>query len=395
METAAAIGLSILVGYLLGSLSPAYLLGRLLKGIDIRTVNFRNAGTRNVKATLGTWPAVVTAVVDVTKGVGALLVSRYALGLPEPFVALPVAAAVAGHIFPFYLRFRGGRGTATAIGVFLWITGTEIAAGRFAPLSLAAILLVALVMYLATRSGDATGIVAFLFMLVVTPLELGFTGASILCMALSAFMLAMTARKAVTLGLFRNERGVELRIWRLAARPFAMLFIPIDVLWGRTVLLLVLGPLALVFIAIDMFRFASKRRLSLLFKSSEVKRFSSMTYFLIAIFLGFLVFPEVIPYLGLAYSSVGDLFSKLVGIRFGRHPLYKAKTWEGTAGFFAGAVMTGYILTLLLPVSLLLMLLGAGFAAAVEVFSERLDDNFSVSLLTGGFLAALRFFLKV
>jgi acyl phosphate:glycerol-3-phosphate acyltransferase len=395
METAAGIGVSILVGYLLGSLSPAYILGRLLKGIDIRTVNFRNAGTRNVKATLGTWPAVVTAVVDLTKGVVVLLIARHLLGLPEPFVALPVAAAVAGHIFPFYLRFRGGRGTATAIGVFLWIVGAEIAAGRFAPLSLAAILLVALVMYLATRSGDATGIVAFLFMLVVTPLELGMSGASILCMALSGFMLGMTISKAISLGLFRNERGIELRIWRLAARPFAMLFIPIDVLWGRTVLLLVLGPLALVFIGIDLFRFASRRRLARMYKSNEAKRFSSMTYFLIAIFLGFLVFPDVIPYLGLAYSSVGDLFSKLVGIRFGRHPLYKSKTWEGTAGFFAGAAMTGYILSLLLPVSVPLMLLGAGFAAAVELFSELLDDNFSVSLLTGGFLAALRYFLKI
>ncbi|MBE3064494.1 MAG: glycerol-3-phosphate acyltransferase, partial [Spirochaetes bacterium] len=68
METAGRIGLSLLVGYLLGSLSPAYALGRLLKGIDIRTVNFRNAGTRNVKATLGLWPAAVTAAIDTLKG---------------------------------------------------------------------------------------------------------------------------------------------------------------------------------------------------------------------------------------------------------------------------------------------------------------------------------------
>ena len=214
-------------------------------------------------------------------------------------------------------------------------------------------------------------------------------------MALCAFLLAMTTRKAISLGLFRNERGIELKIWRLAARPFAMLFIPIDVLWGRTVLLLVIGPVALAFIAMDLFRIVSRRRLTRMYKASEVKRFSSMTYFLIAIFLGFLVFPDVIPYLGLAYSSVGDLFSKLVGIRFGRHPLYKSKTWEGTAGFFAGAVMTGYILSLLLPVSVPLMVLGAGFAATVELFSDLLDDNFSVSLLTGGFLAALRYFFRI
>ena len=52
METAGRIGLSLLVGYLLGSLSPAWALGRLLKGIDIRTVGYRNAGARNARARL-------------------------------------------------------------------------------------------------------------------------------------------------------------------------------------------------------------------------------------------------------------------------------------------------------------------------------------------------------
>ena len=396
MDTAGRIGLSILVGYLLGSLSPAYALGRMLKGIDIRTVNFKNAGTRNVKATLGTWPAVVTGLIDTTKGIAALLVCRHLIGLPESLVVVPVAAAIAGHIFPFYLKgFRGGAGSATAIGVFLWLTGSEIAAGRFAPLSLAALLFIALLLYLATRNGDATGLVVYLFMAIVTPLELGITGVSVLAMALSAFLFASILQKAVAHGLFRNERGIELKPWRLASRPFALLFIPIDVLWGRRILLLVIGPVALIFIAMDLFRFVSRRRLAGMYKANEAKRFSSMTYFLISIFLCFLVFPDGIPYLGLAYTTVGDLFSKLVGIRFGRHPLYKAKTWEGTAGFFTGSIMTGYLLSLLLPIPVPLMLLGAGFAAAVELFSELLDDNFSVSLLTGGFLAALRYFLKV
>jgi len=167
------------------------------------------------------------------------------------------------------------------------------------------------------------------------------------------------------------------------------------VLWGRRRLLTLIGAVSLVFICMDLFRFASGRKLAPLYKANELKRFSSMTYFLISIFLGFLVFPGEIPYLGLAFTTVGDLFGKLFGIRFGRHPLYKSKTWEGTAAFFAGSIMTGYLLSLLLPIQIPFQVLGAGFAAAVELFSELLDDNFSVSLLTGAFLFALRYFLKI
>ena len=166
-------------------------------------------------------------------------------------------------------------------------------------------------------------------------------------------------------------------------------------LWGRRGLPLVIGAVSLAFIGMDLFRFASKRKLAPLYKANELRRFSSMTYFLISIFLGFLVFPGEIPYLGLAFTTVGDLFGKLVGIRFGRHPLHKKKTWEGTAAFFAGSLMTGYLLSLLLPISLTFLVLGAGFAAAVEAFSELLDDNFSVSILTGAFLSALRYFLNI
>jgi acyl-phosphate glycerol 3-phosphate acyltransferase len=395
METAGRIGLSLLVGYLLGSLSPAWALGRLLKGIDIRTVGYRNAGARNARTVLGFWPALVTTVIDLAKGAGAMEICRRLLGLPEAFIAVPVAAAIVGHIFPFYLGFRGGRGVATAVGAFLWLTILEIAAGRFSPVSLGALLFVALVLFLATRNGLATAIVAFLFMGILTPLELGITGVSVVNMGLSAFLTASNLQRAIQQGVFRNEKGVELRLWRLAARPFALLFIPIDVLWGRTVLLLVIGPVALAFIAMDLVRMVARRQIEGMYKAAEKKRFSSMTFFLIAVFLCFLVFPREIPYLCLAFTTVGDLFGKLVGIRFGRHPLYKNKTWEGTAAFFAGSLMTGYAISLVLPVPLAMLALGAGFAAVVELFSELLDDNFSVSLLSGGFLAALRYFLRL
>jgi acyl phosphate:glycerol-3-phosphate acyltransferase len=180
MSLEIAIPAALALGYLLGSVSPSYVLGWVLKGVDIREVNFRNAGVRNVKATLGFWPAVITAVIDVTKGVWAVVLSQAFLGLPDTLVALPVAAAVAGHICPFYLGFRGGKGIATAIGAYIYFTGFQIASGAFPLITFCALLAVALVMYLASHNGDVTGMVTFFFMLVATPLELGWTGISIL-----------------------------------------------------------------------------------------------------------------------------------------------------------------------------------------------------------------------
>jgi acyl phosphate:glycerol-3-phosphate acyltransferase len=395
MSVTFAIAAAAAAGYLLGSLSPAYILGRLIAGIDIREKGFKNAGVRNVKATLGLWPAAVTAVIDVGKGIAAVAFSQRFLGLPEAFVAVPVAAAVAGHIAPFYLRFRGGKGTATAIGAFLWFTAWEIGAGRFRPVTFGALLAVALVMYLASRSGDVAGMVSFLFMLVVTPLELGWSGVGILNMGLSLFMLVSMTITAVRRGIFRLEKEAEIRVWRLAARPFALLFIPIDQIWGRRFLLILVAAVCLCFIVMDLVRLLAKRSVTVLFKPGEVKRFSSMTYFLLAAFISFLVFPGIIAHLGLIYTTVGDLFGKLVGLRFGRTVVARGKTLQGSLAFFGGSLMASYLLSLVLPVPLLFVVLGSAFAAAVELFSVLLDDNFSVSILTGGLLLALRFFLKL
>jgi dolichol kinase len=117
-----------------------------------------------------------------------------------------------------------------------------------------------------------------------------------------------------------------------------------------------------------------------------------MTYFLLSLFLGFLVFPRDVPYLPLAFSTVGDLGGKLLGMRFGSTPLFRDKTLQGTLAFTAGSLLAGWILQRLLDLPLAFVLAGAPFAAVVELFSSRLDDNFSVLLISGGFLAALRYF---
>ncbi len=192
--------------------------------------------------------------------------------------------------------------------------------------------------------------------------------------------------------MLRLERRRELKIWRLAARPFALLFIPLDLLAGRRVLLIVAGAVCLVFVGLDVYRYVSRRRLAAMYKEKEARRFSSMTYFLLGLFLTFLVFPDELPYLPLAFSTVGDLCGKLAGMRFGTTPLFRDRTLQGTAAFAAGSLLAGWLLHRLLDLPLVHVLAGAPFAALVELFSNLLDDNFSILLLTGGFLAALRYF---
>ena len=113
------------VSYLLGAVPFGYLLVRIMRGIDIRTVGSGNLGATNVARALGTpWFAVVFAL-DFLKGfVPAFWGARLAvahLGAEREVALLYGLAAIAGHIWPVYLRFKGGKGVATASGAVVGI----------------------------------------------------------------------------------------------------------------------------------------------------------------------------------------------------------------------------------------------------------------------------------
>jgi len=250
----------------------------------------------------------------------------------------------------------------------------------------------------ASRRAELSGLVACAFLAAALPLELGATlpGLAVGSAALAAagLCLGLCLRR----GVFAFPAGREMKWWRIIARPFALLFVPIDLLFGRTPLLFLLGGLALVFSALDLVRLASGVRLRRLFKRAEEKRFSSMTSFLVAIFLIFLVFPDHVPYLGLGFITLGDLFGKIVGVRFGRVRLLRGRTLEGTLACAAGGFFAAWLLRLALrgcapAVPLYAALAGPPFAALVELFSGRLDDNFTVGVVSSGFLYSLRYFL--
>src|ERR1039458_9492156 len=120
-----AILLIVSISYLLGSIPIGYLLVRLFRQQDIRSVGSGNIGATNVLRYGGKSLGAITFLLDVLKGssavlIGALLAAHLAPAFPyRDAQALAALSAVLGHIFPVWLRFRGGKGVATSFGVFL------------------------------------------------------------------------------------------------------------------------------------------------------------------------------------------------------------------------------------------------------------------------------------
>jgi glycerol-3-phosphate acyltransferase PlsY len=124
----------IVIAYLLGSIPFGYLIVRTTQGADVRETGSGGTGATNVSRRAGKTAGLITLLLDALKGAAAIAIAKVILGLPVfgegalpgPalentywWVAAAAIAVIIGHIFPVWLRFRGGKGVATGVGVFL------------------------------------------------------------------------------------------------------------------------------------------------------------------------------------------------------------------------------------------------------------------------------------
>ena len=132
----------IVIAYLLGSIPFGYLIVRATQGADVRETGSGGTGATNVSRRAGKTAGLVTLLLDALKGAAAVAIAKMVLGLPVFgeaafsgasleiaywWVAAAAIAVILGHIFPVWLRFRGGKGVATGVGVFLMLTPLAVA----------------------------------------------------------------------------------------------------------------------------------------------------------------------------------------------------------------------------------------------------------------------------
>lgn len=131
----------IVIAYFLGSIPFGYLIVRATRGADIRKTGSGGTGATNVSRRAGKSAGILTLVLDALKGAAAVLIARLILGLPvlaasdasiasdfgDWWIALAAILVIVGHMFPIWLGFRGGKGVATGVGVFLVLVPIAVA----------------------------------------------------------------------------------------------------------------------------------------------------------------------------------------------------------------------------------------------------------------------------
>ncbi len=145
----------IICSYLLGSIPTGLLLAKGA-GVDIRTAGSGNIGATNVYRTLGRNIGILTLLGDCLKGLIPVLVARQ-LGMGEAGIAAAGTAAFLGHVYTVFLRFKGGKGVATALGVFLGVSPPSVGVAL-----VLFIVVVAIRRYVSLGSMVAAGAIPFL-----------------------------------------------------------------------------------------------------------------------------------------------------------------------------------------------------------------------------------------
>lgn len=196
--------LAIVLSYLLGSVPIGYIYGRA-RGVDLRKIGSGNIGATNVYRAFGTAPAIIIFWLDVAKGlVAVILIAKLGAGW-EYTAVLCGLAAIAGHVTTPVIRFRGGKGVATAVGVFLGL----------APLPTGICLGIWAILFAAFRYvslGSITGAVALPILIWILDRD-GYRASPVFYFALLVALLVVITHRS---NIRRLINGTENRIGRRA-----------------------------------------------------------------------------------------------------------------------------------------------------------------------------------
>ncbi len=390
--------LAIILGYLIGSINMAYILGRI-KGLDIRKKGSHNAGATNAWDVLGKWYGIGTALFDISKGIIAFFIAFFLTNSTftniSVFAYLAAFAAILGHDFPFYIG-RGGRGAATTYGIILFNIALLVLFYELPLLVVGILFSLILMLLFITKTSN---FIFFLFAIISSYIIYHCVGLNIVSISTLVFLAYIFIVSVINLiqihGLKRELRymnkKVKVKYSRKILRILAITFPLLYFFFSKNIVFYVLVPIFLFFIVIDIIRILmpkilKKKIIQKIFKKKEKKRISNISLFLISIFLTVLLFPKNIAIIAVLFLIFGDTAAEIFGLKFGRIKIFN-KTLEGSLASLAICFSIGILLMNLLNFSLLEIIIVSFAATIIELIplkigKFKIDDNFSIGLFT-------------
>lgn len=179
--------IAVMTAYLVGSFPTSFILTKLTKGVDIRELGSKNAGATNVLRVAGKLPAVITLIIDILKGVLVVtVITNFFYQFEENFVydfyrGLMGLTVVCGHIWSVFLKFKGGKGVATTLGVAM----------ALAPNILLPVLIIWSIVFFASSYVSLASITA----LISFPIIAAIVGSSVYLVIFSVIICAISTYK--------------------------------------------------------------------------------------------------------------------------------------------------------------------------------------------------------
>lgn len=189
--------LAIVIGYFLGNINASYILGRVFKGVDIREKGSSNAGASNAVIVFGWKFGAATFLIDALKAAVAMWIVKYITNGNTDLAILAGVMAMVGHIYPVFMKFKGGKGIASILGMMLGLNG-----------------FIALVLYVTIVIGALITnylVIGELFILILFPIAVYLFGYSNFAVVLIIFACLLSAFK-LRENFSRTFKGTEQKL---------------------------------------------------------------------------------------------------------------------------------------------------------------------------------------
>ena len=383
-----------LIAYLIGSILPGYFIAKS-KGIDIFKKGYKLPGTSNVRKVLGIKYAIITGAYDFLKPILVFLIcfllDKYVIDLNNWFIFFLPFVVIIGHIFPFYLKFRGGHGLASCFGFMFFLFFYLIFNNLLNFYFFLIFLFLSLIFFIVLKKKYSTqvGCLAVIYLFTVLTLisfkpEIPY----IALLTLEIFMIFNVIFFDFLEKLKRGKIKKDKTIWRKILRPLASIF-PIGFLFIPQPTFILVIFLFFCFLIMEIIKFVKKKLIKQIYREKERKGVSSFIYFFVSVILCFYFFDKVIATFAIFILIFSDLFAFILGSIYGRKKIGE-KSIFGSFIFFFSSFLIAIAYYKFFSLSLLFSLPSILLATLIELIPLKIDDNLTIPLSICIFLTILK-----